>query len=89
MPRPLQISSAGWLVTLAAVNRFGFCQNVRLRCVSRRGASPYDNQYIDYWMGHGAMLLGHAHSAVVEAVREQMARSTHAGGSTRFEIDWA
>src|SRR5262249_37418596 len=59
------------------------------RCV---GAHKWDvdgNQYIDYWMGHGAMLLGHAHPAVVEAVREQVARGTHAGGSTRLEIDWA
>ena len=59
------------------------------RCV---GAHKWDvdgNRYIDYWMGHGAMLLGHAHPAVVEAVREQVARGTHAGGSTRLEIDWA
>lgn len=59
------------------------------RCV---GAYKWDvdgHQYIDYWMGHGAMLLGHAHPAVVEAVREQVARGTHAGGSTRLEIEWA
>lgn len=59
------------------------------RCV---GAHKWDvdgHQYIDYWMGHGSMLLGHAHPAVVEAVREQVARGTHAGGSTRLEIDWA
>jgi glutamate-1-semialdehyde 2,1-aminomutase len=59
------------------------------RCV---GAHKWDvdgNCYIDYWMGHGAMLLGHAHPAVVEAVREQVGRGTHAGGSTRLEIEWA
>jgi glutamate-1-semialdehyde 2,1-aminomutase len=59
------------------------------RCV---GAHKWDvdgHRYIDYWMGHGAMLLGHAHAAVVEAVREQVARGTHAGGSTRLEIEWA
>jgi glutamate-1-semialdehyde 2,1-aminomutase len=59
------------------------------RCV---GAHKWDvdgNRYIDYWMGHGAMLLGHAHPAVVEAVREQVSRGTHAGGSTRLEIEWA
>src|SRR5687768_13264112 len=42
------------------------------RCV---GAHKWDvdgHEYIDYWMGHGAMLLGHAHPAVVEAVREQV-----------------
>ena len=59
------------------------------RCV---GAHKWDvdgHRYIDYWMGHGAMLLGHVHPAVVEAVREQVARGTHAGGSTRLEVDWA
>jgi glutamate-1-semialdehyde 2,1-aminomutase len=59
------------------------------RCV---GAHKWDvdgNRYIDYWMGHGAMLLGHAHPAVVEAVREQVSRGTHAGGNTRLEIEWA
>lgn len=59
------------------------------RCV---GAHKWDvdgHQYIDYWMGHGAMLLGHAHPAIVEAVRQQVGRGTHAGGSTRLEIDWA
>lgn len=48
-----------------------------------------DNRYIDYWMGHGAMLLGHAHPAIVDAVRQQVSRGTHAGGNTRLEIDWA
>lgn len=56
------------------------------------GAHKWDvdgNRYIDYWMGHGAMLLGHAHPAIVEAVRQQVSRGTHAGGSTRLEIEWA
>lgn len=59
------------------------------KCV---GAHKWDvdgNRYIDYWMGHGAMLLGHAHPAVVEAVREQVSRGTHAGGNTRLEMEWA
>ncbi len=59
------------------------------RCV---GAHKWDvdgNPYIDYWMGHGAMLLGHAHPAVVEAVQSQVSRGTHAGGNTRLEMEWA
>ncbi len=27
------------------------------------------NEYIDYTMGHGALILGHSHPAVVEAVQ--------------------
>jgi glutamate-1-semialdehyde 2,1-aminomutase len=59
------------------------------RCVGAYKWDVDDNRYIDYWMGHGAMLLGHAHPAVVDAVRAQVARGTHAGGNTRLEIDWA
>lgn len=59
------------------------------RCAGAHKWDVEGNQYIDYWVGHGSMLLGHAHPAVVEAVREQVGRGTHAGGSTRLEIDWA
>src|ERR1700747_1333717 len=33
-------------------------------------------RYLDYLLGSGPMLLGHAHPAVVEAVERQMARGT-------------
>ena len=29
------------------------------------------NEYVDYFGGHGAMLLGHSHPAVIEAVKKQ------------------
>ena len=48
-----------------------------------------DNQYIDYVMGHGALLLGHSHPAIVAAVSEQMQRGTHLGGNTELELRWA
>jgi glutamate-1-semialdehyde 2,1-aminomutase len=40
-------------------------------------------------MGHGALLLGHAHPAVVAAVREQVARGTHYGAGHPLEVEWA
>jgi glutamate-1-semialdehyde 2,1-aminomutase len=46
-------------------------------------------EYIDYWMGHGALFLGHCHPAVVKAVQEQMARGTHLGASHALEVRWA
>ena len=46
------------------------------------------NQLIDYWMGHGALLLGHSHPAVVEAVRQQIGRSTHPGACHELELEW-
>jgi glutamate-1-semialdehyde 2,1-aminomutase len=47
------------------------------------------HEYIDYWMGHGALFLGHCHPRVVEAIREQAGRGTHLGASHELEIRWA
>jgi glutamate-1-semialdehyde 2,1-aminomutase len=47
------------------------------------------HEYVDYWMGHGALFMGHCHPAVVRAVQEQVARVTHVGGSHELEIRWA
>src|SRR5262249_48446525 len=38
------------------------------------------HELVDYWAGHGALLLGHSPLSVVEAVQRQMARATHPGG---------
>ena len=35
------------------------------------------NEYIDYCLGSGPLILGHAHQAVVAAVTEQATRGTH------------
>jgi glutamate-1-semialdehyde 2,1-aminomutase len=43
---------------------------------------------IDFWSGHGAILLGHSHPAIVEAVRRQMGRATHPGACHELEIAW-
>ena len=47
------------------------------------------NEYVDYFGGHGAMLLGHSHPAVVEAVKKQMEIGTHYGSSHELEVRWA
>jgi glutamate-1-semialdehyde 2,1-aminomutase len=57
-----------------------------------QGARKWDidgHEYVDYAMGHGALLLGHAHPAVVEAVRHQVALGTHHGANHLLEIEWA
>ena len=46
-------------------------------------------EVVDYTMGHGALLLGHAHPAVVEAVQTQVARGTHYGAASPLEVEWA
>jgi glutamate-1-semialdehyde 2,1-aminomutase len=45
-------------------------------------------ELIDFWSGHGAILLGHSHPAVVEAVRRQIGRGTHLGACHEAEIEW-
>ena len=45
-------------------------------------------ELVDYWSGHGALLLGHSHPAVVEAVQRQMAKATHPGACHEKEIEW-
>ena len=47
------------------------------------------HDYVDYWMGHGALFLGHCHTVIVSAVQEQMARGTHLGASHELEVRWA
>lgn len=59
-----------------------------------RANGPYkwdvdDNRMIDYWCGHGALLLGHGHPAIVEAIERQAPVSTHLGASHRLELEWA
>jgi glutamate-1-semialdehyde 2,1-aminomutase len=46
------------------------------------------HEFVDYWSGHGSMLLGHSHPEVVRAVQSQMEKSTHAGGSHDGEVEW-
>jgi glutamate-1-semialdehyde 2,1-aminomutase len=60
--------------------------------VSRaQGAYKWDvdgHRLIDYFSGHGALLLGHSHPAVVTAIQRQAERSTHPGACHELEIEW-
>src|SRR5262249_39649458 len=55
------------------------------------GARKWDvdgNEYVDYRMGHGALILGHSHPEIVQAVQEEMARGSHLGLSHELEVRW-
>ena len=57
-----------------------------------KGSRKWDvdgNEYIDYVMGHGALILGHCHPDVVRAVQEQMAKGVHYGENHELEVEWA
>ena len=47
------------------------------------------NEIIDFVMGHGALLLGHNHPQVQEAVAQQLTKGTHYGASQELEVQWA
>ena len=62
-------------------------------CVTHaEGAHKWDldgHRLLDYVMGHGALVAGHSHPAVVEAVRRQAGLGMHLGASSELEADWA
>ncbi len=45
-------------------------------------------EYVDLWMGHGALMLGHCYPEMVAAVSEQVARGTHYGACHELEVEW-
>jgi glutamate-1-semialdehyde 2,1-aminomutase len=53
-----------------------------------RKTSAEGHSIIDYWVGHGALLLGHGFPAVVQAVQRQMALGTHYSANHELELEW-
>ena len=46
-------------------------------------------ELVDFYGGHGALILGHCHPAVVEAVRRQVGLGTHPAACHELEVEWA
>ena len=56
------------------------------------GARKWDvdgHEYIDCWSGHGSLVLGHNHPAVVRAIGEQLKKGTHYSACSELEVRWA
>lgn len=56
-----------------------------------QGSRKWDidgHELIDFFTGHGSLLLGHSHPAVVDAVAQQAARATHPGACHELEVEW-
>ena len=47
------------------------------------------NVYTDYWVGHGALLLGHSPRPIIEAVAKQLHEGTHFGFCHELEVELA
>ncbi|MCK4482302.1 aspartate aminotransferase family protein [Candidatus Bathyarchaeota archaeon] len=57
-----------------------------------KGSKLYDvdgNEYVDFWLGHTALILGHSPPAIVKAVKKQLENGTHYGTSHELEIQLA
>src|SRR2546428_7515889 len=57
-----------------------------------QGAHKWDvdgHRYIDYHVGNGALILGHAHPAIVEAVIKAAPLGTHFGNDHPLQVEWA
>ena len=48
-----------------------------------------NNKYVDYFGGHGALILGHNHPTVMAAVHAALDRGTHFGACHELEVRWA
>jgi glutamate-1-semialdehyde 2,1-aminomutase len=48
-----------------------------------------NNKYVDYFGGHGALILGHNHPAVMAAVHTALDNGTHFGACHELEVRWA
>lgn len=56
-----------------------------------RGSRKWDvdgNEYVDYFGGHGALLLGHGKPEVLRATEAALARGTQFGASHPLEVRW-
>lgn len=56
------------------------------------GARKWDldgHEYLDYVMGHGALVLGHAYPSVIAAIGQQVPKGAHYGDNHELEITWA
>jgi glutamate-1-semialdehyde 2,1-aminomutase len=47
------------------------------------------NEYVDYFGGHGALILGHGHPDVIAAITRQVPLGTHWGAAHELEVQWA
>jgi len=57
-----------------------------------KGSRVWDidgNEYIDYLLAYGPLILGHCHPSVVNAIKEQIQKGTMFGTTTELEVEVA
>lgn len=56
-----------------------------------QGSRKWDvdgHEYIDFVMGHGALILGHGNPRILKACQEQLANGVHYGENHELEVRW-
>jgi len=91
-PRSAELYQRGSSLFPSGVTHDGrFLQPFPIYVERADGSRKWDvdgNEIVDYWVGHGALLLGHSHPAIVEAIRQQALSSTHPGACHERELEW-
>jgi glutamate-1-semialdehyde 2,1-aminomutase len=59
-----------------------------------RASGPYkfdvqNRRFIDLWMGHGSLILGHCYPPVIETVKAQLDNSSHISGLLKPQVELA
>jgi len=73
------LGKAARLLPGGTLGMFGLPADLAMVPAYGRGSKVYDvdgNEYIDFLLGSGPLILGHAHPAVVAAVQEQAAKAS-------------
>ncbi len=74
------------------VRAFGAVGGSPLFIDSAKGSKIYDvdgNEFIDYVLSWGPMILGHAHSKVIKAIQKAAEKGTSFGAPTMLEVELA
>jgi len=69
-----------------------FARPFPIYAVKTQGTMKWDvdgNEYVDYVMGHGGLILGYGDNRVVSAFQDQIPNAMHMGACTELEIEWA
>jgi glutamate-1-semialdehyde 2,1-aminomutase len=83
---------AARLLPFGVVSSFQKMQPYPLYLSRGAGSHVWDQdgrEYLDFHNGFGAMVVGHAHPRVVEAIREAAGRGTHFAATTEVAVEFA
>ena len=91
-PRSAELARAAREVFPSGVTHDGrFLRPYGIYVDAGKGGRKWDvdgNEYVDYFGGHGALLLGHCHPRVQAACVEAMGEGTQFGAGTAREVRW-